>query len=48
MEKGNNLNEILDEYSDPADLRMIGDIWRNLEDYERMLLKKAERQLEKK
>lgn len=48
MEGGIKLAEIFYHYPNPADLRMIGDIWRNLEDYERMLMKKAEVQVQTK
>lgn len=47
MESGIKLAEIFDHYPNPVDLRMIGDFWANLENYERMLLKKAETQLQK-
>lgn len=41
------LDEILAQYPGTTDQRMIADFYRNLEDYERMLLKKAERKLKK-
>lgn len=38
MENGMKLSEILYYYSNPMDQRVIGDFWRNLQDYEAVLL----------
>lgn len=46
MESGLKLIEVFDCYPKPSDQKMIGEFWGKLEEYERMLLKKKERNLE--
>ena len=48
MENGLKLDDIFDKYPEKSDQRMIGDFWFKLVEYNDMLLKKADRQLQKK
>ena len=48
MENGLKLDDIFDNYPEKSDQRMIGDFWFKLVEYNAMLLKKADKQLQKK